>query len=71
MPFSLISEESPLNSAVVKGILVCYYKYFVSYDGTKTEKISDFSALTWLIIAGPVTYYASELGMSCIMSVYG
>ena len=54
--FPLISEESPLNSAVVTEILLCLYKQFVSYDRVKTEKIGNFFELTWLIFAGPITY---------------
>ena len=38
-------------------ILLCLYKPFVSYDRTKMKKIGDFFVLTWLIVAGPVTYY--------------
>ena len=41
-PAKNISEESPLNSAVVTEILLCLYKQFVSYDRAKTEKISNF-----------------------------
>ena len=38
-------------------ILLHLCKLFVSYDRVKTEKIGDFFVLTWLIFAGPVTYY--------------
>ena len=41
-PAKNISEESPLNSAVVTEILLCLYKQFVSYDRAKKEKISNF-----------------------------
>ena len=37
-------------------ILLCLHKQIVSYDRAKTEKISDFFELTWLIFAGLVTY---------------
>ena len=40
----------------MKEISFCYYKYFICCDRAKTEKIADFSAPTWLIFAGPVTY---------------
>ena len=39
-----------LNSAVVVEILFCQYNQFISYDRETTEKISDFSVLTWLIL---------------------
>ena len=55
-PLPSISEESPLNSAVVTEILLCSYKQFVSYDRAKTEKNRRFFALTWLIFVGPVTF---------------
>ena len=45
-----------LNCAVVMEILLCLYKQFISYDRAKMEKIGNFFALTWLIIAGLVTY---------------
>ena len=42
-------------------ILLRLCKSFVSYDRAKTEKIGNFFALTWLIFAGPVTYYSLVL----------
>ena len=42
IPFPQISEESPLNSAVVTEILLCLYKQFLSYDRAKTEKNQRF-----------------------------
>ena len=42
IPFPSISEESPLNSAVVREILLCLYKQFVSYDRAKAEKLAIF-----------------------------
>ena len=46
IPFPQLSEESPLNSAVMTEILLCLYKQFISSDRAKTEKIGDIFALT-------------------------
>ena len=57
MQFLLTSEDFPLNSTLVIVILFNSYKRIISYDRAKLKKVDDFYALTWLIFAGPVTYY--------------
>ena len=42
IPLPSISEESPLNSAVVTEILLCLYEQFISYDRAKTKKSAIF-----------------------------
>ena len=37
-------------------ILFSSYKRIISYDRAKLKKVGEFSALTWLIFSGPVTY---------------
>ena len=35
----------PLNSVVVKKILLCYHEQLLSYDGANTKQIGDFLRL--------------------------
>ena len=68
MHFLLTSEDSPLNSASVVLILFNLYQQIMSYNRTKLKKVGNFYALTWLIFAGPVTFY--ELLISVKSSVH-
>ena len=59
-----IAEESPLNSTLIVNILLCWYKWLLSYDRAKM-KIWWFFYTQWLIFTGPVIY-----AMHTYMCVY-